>query len=905
MDTFRKWLNKPKADDKSILARFYHADRALTAVASELDSFDGRAEPERCSRLVGRLRQGQDKVLAITHQIMDELLSDDRAPRAFRAKFPEEVLQESLAGQLWFGAECLAAGSSILNREAESTEMRPLAKAVTKSLDNVRNLLREQCLRNNTPNSPTLNLNINDVATETLCESLKIFDRLFAEFEFRYVSAMVPVKSKQEHEMQEMICVLFSETVQRALKISLLDQEQVDSFDPALMFSIPRLAIITGLVIYDKGPLNMNMPAEQLSEMFRPFRTLLIKIRDLLRTLNKGELYQLEKLLCTNEDIHLKCDFNCDDEKLMRSEEELVINDCYNKEKLPSFYSVVNEDESESEWHSSEEDRDDVVASTAEKEENTDLVTSDCTSGYLIPNTNFGNLLQPNDAPLTDSFISSDDEFTVRPAQIQNCVSNSEAPTASESQPDGQRRDGDSGIGTENTSLDRTPDSETQKVENEAASVGLSERYTENWEELHRQKIESQPSCSRSTSGSCAEDQSQKTSTSQPQLEEHITTVKKHKVNSSGARTSRTQKTSRRNVAPAASTSAPAAGNYLRRCVVYPSPGLRTRCGESTSSSSSGDTSSSQSDGDSHEIALALRAAGRMKFKSVENLLHRLFVCIAGVADQLQTNFASDLRQILRSVFLMNESPPPKEEIIPNVQDKPKDANDLFEFRASESDVVVQTNGGSNQSIYSAEEVNPELDSVFETTQDAQTPTARSSSEEIDTNVLARTNAERSHSLGESPSDSSTSSSTSRRSNSIQDQPLLPTADIVSPKRINVIVSDENGSNMRHSGSCSAGNSPISVPRTRSYSSNEHLSTSNANSNRPERPPRWIPDEEAPRCMACSAVFTAFRRRHHCRCCGKVFCGMCSNSSAPLPKFGLTKAVRVCRTCFVREVGTV
>ncbi|XP_059611709.1 lateral signaling target protein 2 homolog [Phlebotomus argentipes] len=872
MDTFRKWLNKPKADDKSILARFYHADRALTAVASELDSFDGRAEPERCSRLVGRLRQGQDKVLAITHQIMDELLGEDRAPRAFRAKFPEEVLQESLAGQLWFGAECLAAGSSILNREAESTEMRPLAKAVTKSLDNVRNLLREQCLRNNTPNSPTLNLNINDVATETLCESLKIFDRLFAEFEFRYVSAMVPVKSKQEHEMQEMICVLFSETVQRALKIGLLEQEQVDSFDPALMFSIPRLAIITGLVIYDRGPLNMNMPAEQLSEMFRPFRTLLIKIRDLLRTLNKSELYQLEKLLCTNEDIHLKCDFNCDDEKLMRGDEELVISDCCSKEKLPTFYSVVNEDESGSEWHSSEEDRDDTVASIG-KEDSADL---------------------PNDAPLTDSFISSDDEFTVRPAQSGATDEEGKTEGTTEAGHDGQRRDGDSGIGTENTSLDRTPDSETQKVENETASVvPLTERYSENWEELERQKHEQQPSCSRFTSGSSGEDKTQPAGTSQSQSQ-HISTIKKHKVNSSGARSSRSQRSSRRTATSGASTSAPANGNYLRRCVVYASPGLRARCPDNTSSSSSGDTSSSQSDGDSHEIALALRAAGRMKFKSVENLLHRLFVCIAGVADQLQTNFASDLRQILRSVFLMNESPPPKEEIIPNVQEKPKDANDLFEFRASESDVVVQTNGGSNQSIYSAEEVNPELDSVFEGTREGAT-TARSASEEIDTtSVVGRAGVERSHSLGESPTDSSTSSAASRHSHSMQE----PAGDTVSPKRINVIVSDDGGQNAR---SCSAGNSPVAVPRTRSYSSSDHLPVAT----RPERPPRWIPDEEAPRCMACSAVFTAFRRRHHCRCCGKVFCGVCSNSSAPLPKFGLTKAVRVCRACFVREVGTV
>lgn len=43
-------------------------------------------------------------------------------------------------------------------------------------------------------------------------------------------------------------------------------------------------------------------------------------------------------------------------------------------------------------------------------------------------------------------------------------------------------------------------------------------------------------------------------------------------------------------------------------------------------------------------------------FRSSEDLVHRLFVCIAGVADQLQTNFASDLRNILKCVFLMNSS---------------------------------------------------------------------------------------------------------------------------------------------------------------------------------------------------------------------------------------------------------
>ena len=32
-------------------------------------------------------------------------MPSDRACRDFRSKFPDDVLQENLAGQLWFGAE--------------------------------------------------------------------------------------------------------------------------------------------------------------------------------------------------------------------------------------------------------------------------------------------------------------------------------------------------------------------------------------------------------------------------------------------------------------------------------------------------------------------------------------------------------------------------------------------------------------------------------------------------------------------------------------------------------------------------------------------------------------------------------------------------------------------------------
>lgn len=71
----------------------------------------------------------------------------------------------------------------------------------------------------------------------------------------------------------------------------------MDSCDPALMFTIPRLAIVAGLLIFPDGPLCLDRG--ELSDMFRPFRSLLIKIRELLWTLSKSELSALERSLCS------------------------------------------------------------------------------------------------------------------------------------------------------------------------------------------------------------------------------------------------------------------------------------------------------------------------------------------------------------------------------------------------------------------------------------------------------------------------------------------------------------------------------------------------------------------------------------------------------------------------------
>lgn len=255
-------------------------------------------------------------------------------------------------------------------------------------------------------------------------------------------------------------------------------------------------------------------------------------------------------------------------------------------------------------------------------------------------------------------------------------------------------------------------------------------------------------------------------------------------------------------------------------------------------------------------------------FRSTENLLHRLFVCIAGVADQLQTNFAADLRQILKSVFLINCTQD-EEEKPPLIDEKKSKDNpqDLFEFRASEENVIRQSNSnqgsiGSQQSICSAEEVNPEssddADAVFEEEDDDDDENVIETRDDNEITSIRHHKRHYGNRLtGRSISLSDDATTTSDRIDDDQ-----------SPRRI--------------------------------LSS----SASTSHPQRTESPPKWIPDNAAPRCMSCESQFTAFRRRHHCRCCGQVFCGVCSSATTPLPRFGLTKPVRVCRVCFVREATT-
>ncbi|XP_019419916.1 PREDICTED: vacuolar protein sorting-associated protein 27 isoform X2 [Lupinus angustifolius] len=58
------------------------------------------------------------------------------------------------------------------------------------------------------------------------------------------------------------------------------------------------------------------------------------------------------------------------------------------------------------------------------------------------------------------------------------------------------------------------------------------------------------------------------------------------------------------------------------------------------------------------------------------------------------------------------------------------------------------------------------------------------------------------------------------------------------------------------------------------------------------------PFQEAPRCVVCNCSFNTFRRRHHCRRCGRTLCNEHSSDQMALPQFGIYSNVRVCADCF-------
>ncbi|XP_039629776.1 lateral signaling target protein 2 homolog isoform X3 [Polypterus senegalus] len=560
----KRWLWKPKRSDMRPLAQFYYADEDVTRVTAELNGLDLRKDLQKYLLLLHQLRTLQDRMLQTIEAVMEECIPNQRQSRQYQIKFPDEILHENLGVQLWFAAECLSAGSFLEVREAEGLLLRPLAEDLLRSLEVVRLLLREQSLGDFRSYSAHVQ------------EALLQYDHSYCQFELRYISTVIPVKSAEELQQQQEIVVLFCETVSRALTLGYLSQDLIDGYEPLLMFTIPRLAIICGLLIYPEGPLDLGKGADELSPLFRPFYSLLEKIRDLLLVLTPQELHILEKSLCAAESNGLLCSVP----SAGSDQNTIAPNTCEAAECMPSLETTQQDFVMDSQASITAQPGSQFLPYT-----HNDRVPSS-----LFPHCPF-NQNSSQDLPglecrtLTPVSQGGWDRRTPRMAvSNQTLIFHGHG-----HQPIFHGHGHQPGVNIQEYGTDAQYPLAESSQERLASGNGLS--------------VLNQGRPQRSGSWSIA-----------PKI---------HEVESMD-----TTKVPYRWESPVA--------------------GLPPQVNGRTSSMPRGQQHYTMEDTRRKEL--------RARYRSSSDMIHRLFVCISGVADQLQTNFASDMRLILKSVFEVTAS---------------------------------------------------------------------------------------------------------------------------------------------------------------------------------------------------------------------------------------------------------
>ena len=875
--------NSKAAIQNDCLMRLYDADAELKAISSELDSFDGKKDPIRCNLLVNQLRTAQDKVISLLFQLMDDC-NCERASRDYRMKFPDEILlsegSESLNGQIWFGAECLSAGSNILNHTKESTMLRPMAKTLTQHLDSLRNDLRDLVI----DGGGAVRINL------ALIKKMVAFDHIFATFEYEYVRTMLPIRTVAEIEKLQEVAVLFSETLIDCVKRSLIKQEDIDEFQPIIMIAIPRLAIVRGLLYKNENPI-YTRHKRQMCSLFQPFHGPLHSIRKLLRGLSQQELITLERMLAndqsSNENQAIKDERATSDD--VDKEEKCM--QCNGARAGGQPCACGQADQAGTSNNYSNVLMDGLQYPVGQKRSSdVEQAEGNCFGSVNEQGTDYGQT-EYNcflDAPASSSKSLAAEHSSISPADSTPSPSSSLSSTTAECNGCVAAKANDlrpiDDVAQEENVLHNDecdqgdcclspPDSEAQ-MEKLIANFGSS------------------------MGESVSQDTTVMVSPTTCRVEDAVAANSSEQDMSSPGGNSEPSTV-------AHTPSEPSAVVLTKRT----------------------DARTVKSDTDPVLEEIIQRQA--------QQLLHRLFVAISGVADQLQSNFASDLRFILRHIF-SSELAECDEQA--NEQALIEDDGEYSNNDQSESSLPIEqgieaqevANLIDLESGYSPNETYPiDRDVRFVTAQgqsDFLSNSANSDMNRYSGNSLVYSNVWQSPNNSEII-DASTPTATDSRVfqdtlNGGTNSELLADLMRSPPEHSDLLYESESSPNdpsimddaqhhrhlvQQHLQSVSrrshrSGQAPGSGEFTRNGQhvgerrSRHHHSSSR--SRRPRGPPVWVPDQLVVQCSCCNVQFTLFRRRHHCRACGQIFCADCSRFTKNLNCWGYNGPVRVCESCY-------
>lgn len=856
--------NSKAAIQNDCLMRLYDADAELKAISSELDSFDGKKDPIRCNLLVNQLRTAQDKVISLLFQLMDDC-NCERASRDYRMKFPDEILlsegSESLNGQIWFGAECLSAGSNILNHTKESTMLRPMAKTLTTHLDSLRNDLRALVIDGG--GASRMN--------QALIKKMVAFDHIFATFEYEYVRTMLPIRTVTEIEKLQEVAVLFSETLIDCVKRGLIKQDDIDEFQPIVMIAIPRLAIVRGLLYRNENPI-YTRHRSQMCSLFQPFHGPLHSIRKLLRGLSPMELFSLEKMLANDQTA---------------IESPLVSH----KQEVPD---------------KNHESVEDTVQSNEEKSDNS--CRCEIAENEAGTSNNYTNMLMDGlQYPVGHKrgIQNSSDDIDEQQHSQQNCCFEASSSKSIVS----PRSHENSPVGSSSSSISSSL--ECKRCDRKTAPDQV---------ECERKK-----SSQDSDNNCCLSPQD-----SDAQLEKLIADFSPSMNDSSP----NSPLDDSNNTATTTEMDAPAKAEQT-----------------------TGKPSASQDNAKCHaeEVSKVDPAnedealLEELFMKQAQQLLHRLFVAISGVADQLQSNFASDLRFILRHIFSSEiEGNQGDENDNNNDDDGESDSREYSNNEQSDSSLPIeqgieaqevanlidlesdyslacrneydydyhipytppansnqsylisttnQSGGVSryspNSSLYASAATHNQQqlnnsESVQQPTRQFQGSSVNqeASNEEMLANLMnAVDQTELIYESRTSPNDTSIMDDSRHRQQLLQ-------------QHIQQTISRAPRSSSRSYRHGSDGNNTIGGQLERVERRSRHHGQRGSRSRRARGPPQWVPDNLVVACSCCNATFTWLRRRHHCRLCGQIFCSECSKFTKTLTCWGYNSPQRVCEECF-------
>ena len=519
------------------------------------------------------------------------------------------------------------------------------------------------------------------------------------------------------------------------------------------MFAIPRLAIVCGLLIFPNGPLNVERENSDFPELFRPFKNLLRKIRDLLLTLSKAEFHVLERLLCQLEEPS----------DLERKLKVSYINETrceiFFPQAIKKIFNTIM-----------------FQAAELELEEKSRLMAGEDQAARL--DERLSSVMTLTSCDHHQAAAAAEETTAVVDSLLHDILEDVIKQCSTKSEESGSGGGG----GVPVVEIDCTgPDITVSQLDNDSAPA------TGDHSPGHRRR--------------------QRIRVVDPETGQIRHKHKSHKKKRK-----------------------------------YPRTGKDARA----------------------------------RFKSSEDLIHRLYVCISGAADQLQTNFAGDFRSILKYVFVMNSS---------------QDDDDEDEEESPETDEKSQES--ISLSDHEEEEAGHDLspDTVSLETPDTDHPSTSAAS------GGARPVSRSQYECGEDALMQETEQEYLRSLPGQQQQQVeSPGHNTIDPRLLStsppaVLASmPVYASNLDyHLGETSHGVlGAESETGARFYQPEPALLTiasgdlgpaeeqEQGRSRRVEPPPAWIPDSMAPLCMGCGATFSLVKRRHHCRSCGRVFCAKCS-----------------------------